>query len=150
MASNDDNTWGKALEPFRPLERTVQAGPWQIGDGSLALIAGPCAIESEALCLSVAEQLATLCTELGIPYIFKASFDKANRTSTKSFRGHGLDQGLGVLKKVKERVGVPVLTDVHETEQVQAVAEVVDILQIPAFCAGRPTCWWHAASGRRR
>jgi 2-dehydro-3-deoxyphosphooctonate aldolase (KDO 8-P synthase) len=90
-------------------------------------------MESESLCLSVAEQLATLCAELGIPYIFKSSFDKANRTSSRSFRGHGLDQGLAILRKVKEQVGVPVLTDVHETEQVQSVAEVVDVLQIPAF-----------------
>ncbi len=105
----------------------------RIGDGSLALIAGPCAIESENLCLSVAEHLASICAELGIPYVFKASFDKANRTSLNSFRGHGLNNGVSVLAKVKEQIGVPVLTDVHETEQVQPLADVVDILQIPAF-----------------
>jgi len=99
----------------------------------LALIAGPCAIESESLCMSVAEHLKTICGELNIPYVFKASFDKANRTSAKSFRGHGLQHGLDVLRKVKEQFGVPVLTDVHETGQVAPVAEVVDILQIPAF-----------------
>lgn len=73
----------------------------RIGDGSLALIAGPCAIESENLCLSVAEHLASICAELGIPYVFKASFDKANRTSLNSFRGHGLNNGVSVLAKVK-------------------------------------------------
>ena len=99
----------------------------------MALIAGPCAMESEQLCLSVAEHLAALCTELGIPYIFKSSFDKANRTALTSFRGHGLDRGLEVLQKVKDQVGVPVLTDVHETDQVQSVADVADVLQIPAF-----------------
>jgi 2-dehydro-3-deoxyphosphooctonate aldolase (KDO 8-P synthase) len=125
--------WATALEPFGPLDRPVAVGPIWIGDGSLALIAGPCAIESEALCLTVAEHLATICSDSGIPYIFKASFDKANRTSSSSFRGHGLDQGLAVLRRVKEQVGVPVLTDVHETSQVQAVAGVVDVLQIPAF-----------------
>ena len=133
MAADKQSIWETALTPFGPLERPVEVGPLRIGDGSLALIAGPCAIESEALCLSVAEQLASISAELGIQYIFKSSFDKANRTSINSFRGHGLDEGLAVLQKVKERVGVPVLTDVHETEQVQSVAEVVDILQIPAF-----------------
>lgn len=133
MADDEDNRWDSALEPFRPLERPVEVGSLLIGDGSLALIAGPCAIESEGLCLAVAEYLASLCAELGIPYIFKSSFDKANRTSLKSFRGHGLEPGLAVLAKVKEQIRVPALTDVHETEQVKPVAEVVDVLQIPAF-----------------
>jgi len=133
MTSNDDGQWGNALEPFRPLSRPVKVGSLRIGDGSLALIAGPCAIESEDVCLSVAEHLAKLCGELGVPYIFKSSFDKANRTSVSSFRGHGLDNGLRVLRKVKEQLGVPVLTDVHETDQVLPVAQVVDVLQIPAF-----------------
>lgn len=133
MVDDVRGMWATALEPFGPLDRPVAVGPMWIGDGSLALIAGPCAIESEALCLTVAEHLATICSDSGIPYIFKASFDKANRTSSRSFRGHGLDQGLAVLRKVKEQVGVPVLTDVHETSQVQEVAGVVDVLQIPAF-----------------
>ena len=133
MAGSESNGWGQALEPFSPLDHPIEVGPLRIGDGSLALIAGPCAIESEELCLSVAEHLAAICAELNMPYVFKSSFDKANRTSVKSFRGHGLDSGLAVLSKVKERFGVPVLTDVHETEQVQAVAEVADIVQIPAF-----------------
>ncbi len=133
MASNTSHPWDNAFAPFGPLEHPVSVGPYQIGDGSFTLIAGPCAIESESLCLSVAEQLAAICGDLGISYVFKSSFDKANRTSAKSFRGHGLDNGLKVLKKVKEQIGVPVLTDVHETGQVEAVAEVVEILQIPAF-----------------
>jgi 2-dehydro-3-deoxyphosphooctonate aldolase (KDO 8-P synthase) len=83
--------------------------------------------------MKVAEHLITLCAELNIPYVFKSSFDKANRTSVNSFRGNGLEQGLKVLQKVKDEFKVPVLTDVHETGQVAAVAEVVDILQIPAF-----------------
>ena len=133
MAETEPDPWKMSLEPFRPLERPVAVGQLRIGDGSLTLIAGPCAIESEALCLSVAEHLASLCTEMGMPYIFKSSFDKANRTSLKSFRGHGLEQGLSILTMVKQQVGVPVLTDVHETDQVEAVSEVADVLQIPAF-----------------
>ena len=133
MVGNNAGVWEKALKPFGALERPIEVGPLRVGDGSLALIAGPCAIESEALCLSVAEHLTTISGELNIPYVFKSSFDKANRTSAKSFRGHGLDQGLAVLSRVKEEFGVPVLTDVHETWQVRPVADVVDILQIPAF-----------------
>lgn len=133
MAKDEAGLWDRAFQPFKPLEHPAEVGPLRIGDGSLALIAGPCAMESEELCLSVAEHLANLSAELGIPYIFKSSFDKANRTSLKSFRGHGLDWGLAILRKVKEQVGVPVLTDVHETDQVRCVAETVDVLQIPAF-----------------
>ena len=135
MAINNDmiSHWDHALRPFGPLDNPIAVGPLTIGDGRLVLIAGPCAIESEALCLSVAEQLVRICGDLQIPYIFKSSFDKANRTSLTSFRGNGLDQGLEVLSKVKEQIGVPVLTDVHETEQVRAVADVVDVVQIPAF-----------------
>ena len=133
MTDSGQDLWDRALTPLGPMEHPIQAGPFNLGDGSLALIAGPCAIENESLCLSVAEHLARICHELDMPYIFKSSFDKANRTSLKSFRGHGLDQGLEVLNKVKEQVGVPVLTDVHESEQAKLVAEVVDILQIPAF-----------------
>jgi len=125
--------WGEALKSFAPLANPVDVGPVRFGDGSLALIAGPCAIESEELCLSVSSHLAELCQRFNVPYVFKSSFDKANRTSVESFRGKGLDHGLKVLQRVKEEIGVPVLTDVHETEHVAAVAEVVDILQIPAF-----------------
>lgn len=99
----------------------------------LTLIAGPCVIENEDLCLKVAGTLRRLSEKLGISYIFKASFDKANRTSAKSFRGPGLDQGLRVLLAVRAKEGVPVLTDVHTEEQVEAAAGIVDVLQIPAF-----------------
>jgi 2-dehydro-3-deoxyphosphooctonate aldolase (KDO 8-P synthase) len=99
----------------------------------LSLIAGPCAIENERLCLWVAASLKKTCARLGINYVFKASFDKANRTSARTFRGPGLDEGLKVLAKVRAEFGVPVLTDVHTEAQATAAAEVVDILQIPAF-----------------
>lgn len=101
--------------------------------GRLFLIAGPCVIENERLCLEIATQLQRACARLGIFYVFKASFDKANRTSGKSFRGPGLDAGLNVLAKVRRSVGVPVLTDVHSEAQASVAADVVDILQIPAF-----------------
>jgi 2-dehydro-3-deoxyphosphooctonate aldolase (KDO 8-P synthase) len=99
----------------------------------LFLIAGPCVIENERLCLQVAAALKKTCAALGIFYVFKASFDKANRTSAKSFRGMGMETGLEILAKVRTRVGVPVLTDIHTETQATVVGEVVDILQIPAF-----------------
>ena len=99
----------------------------------LFLIAGPCVIENEKLCLQVAASLKKTCASLGIFYVFKASFDKANRTSAKSFRGPGIENGLKILAKVREEFDLPVLTDVHSEAQVSAAAEVVDILQIPAF-----------------
>jgi len=99
----------------------------------LTLIAGPCVIESEKLCFKVAAALVKTCSQLGINYVFKASFDKANRTSGKSFRGPGLEAGLKVLDRVRVEFGVPVLTDVHSEAQAAVVGEVVDILQIPAF-----------------
>ena len=99
----------------------------------LCLIAGPCVIENEALCLRVASSIEKTCRRLGVFYVFKASYDKANRTSTKSFRGPGLEAGLRVLAKVRSELGVPVLTDVHTEEQAKAAAGAVDILQIPAF-----------------
>jgi 2-dehydro-3-deoxyphosphooctonate aldolase (KDO 8-P synthase) len=101
----------------------------------LFLIAGPCAIESEALCLAVAEKLAAIADHHGLLIIFKASFDKANRTSSSSFRGVGLHEGLTILDKVRTATGLPILTDVHSTDQVPAVAQVVDMLQTPAFLA---------------
>jgi 2-dehydro-3-deoxyphosphooctonate aldolase (KDO 8-P synthase) len=101
--------------------------------GRLFLIAGPCVIENEKLCLQVAAALKKTCAALGIYYVFKASFDKANRTSAKSFRGPGLDEGLRVLAKVRAELGVPVLTDIHHESHAAVVGEVVDILQIPAF-----------------
>lgn len=101
--------------------------------GPLTLIAGPCVIESLDLCRSVAREVARLTNNLGVSFIFKASFDKANRTSGASFRGHGMDAGLEVLQTIRAEFGVPVLTDVHESWQCKPVAEVCDVLQIPAF-----------------
>lgn len=101
----------------------------------LFVIAGPCVIESGELCLTIARHVKGVCDKLGIGYVFKASFDKANRSSNASFRGPGLTDGLIVLDRVKQEVGVPVLTDVHETAQVPVAAKVVDILQVPAFLA---------------
>ena len=99
----------------------------------LFLIAGPCVIESEQMALDIAGQMKAIADELAIPYIFKASYDKANRSSGKSVRGPGLDAGLKLLAEVRRQVGVPILTDVHTEEEVAAVAEVVDVLQTPAF-----------------
>ena len=99
----------------------------------LLLIAGPCVIESEALCLQIARRLKSVCARLGVTYVFKASFDKANRSSGASFRGPGIEAGLAVLTRVRVQVGVPVLTDVHTEEQAVLAAQSVDILQIPAF-----------------
>lgn len=104
-----------------------------IGGGNLFLIAGPCVIESEDHAIRMAEIIKSVTGSLSFPFIFKASYDKANRTSIKSYRGPGLTEGLRVLQKVKDRVQVPVLTDVHETGDVPRVAEVADVLQIPAF-----------------
>jgi len=105
----------------------------RIGAGNLFLIAGPCVIESEDHAMRMAEIIKGVARSLGIPFIFKASYDKANRTSIRSFRGPGIKEGLRILKKIKHEVNVPVLTDVHETADVSKVAEVVDVLQIPAF-----------------
>jgi 2-dehydro-3-deoxyphosphooctonate aldolase (KDO 8-P synthase) len=102
-------------------------------DRPIFLIAGPCVAESEQLCLDVAGRMKEIAGRLGIPYIFKASYDKANRSSSKSFRGLGMEEGLRILAEVKRQIGVPVLTDVHSEEEVPAVAAVVDVLQTPAF-----------------
>jgi 2-dehydro-3-deoxyphosphooctonate aldolase (KDO 8-P synthase) len=110
-------------------------GPVEVGTGRLCVIAGPCVIESLETCLTVGEAMKARCAELGLGYVFKASYDKANRTSISSFRGPGLQAGLEVLATVRERLGVPVLTDFHEPNQAEAVGEVVDILQVPAFMA---------------
>ena len=102
-------------------------------DQPFFLIAGPCAIETEQLALDTASELKDITTRLGIPFIYKSSFDKANRSSIDSYRGLGMEEGLRILQKVKDEVGVPVLTDVHEDTDIAAVAEVVDVLQTPAF-----------------
>src|SRR3954452_16033981 len=107
-------------------------------DQPLFLIAGPCVVESETLQLRTAERLKDITDRLGVHFIFKSSFDKANRSSDKSYRGPGMDEGLRILAKVRDEVGVPVLTDVHDTSQIAAVAQVVDVLQTPAFLARQP------------
>ncbi len=112
----------------------------------LFLIAGPCVIESEELCLEVARHLKQVCQRIGIPYVFKASFDKANRSSGASFRGPGVDGGLEILGRIRRDLQIPVLTDVHTEEQAVAAAESVDILQIPAFLC-RQTDLIHTAVG---
>jgi 2-dehydro-3-deoxyphosphooctonate aldolase (KDO 8-P synthase) len=99
----------------------------------LFLIAGPCVVESEQLQIDVAGRLKEICAQLTVPFIFKSSYDKANRSSSKSFRGLGMDEGLRILAEVKRQVGVPVLTDVHESDEIAEVAAVVDVLQTPAF-----------------
>ena len=104
-----------------------------IGDGSLAVIAGPCSLESQELGLRVAKFMKRICEERGLLYIFKASFDKANRTSVHAWRGPGLEKGLEQLAEIKSVAGVPVLTDIHESSQAARAGEVVDIIQIPAF-----------------
>lgn len=114
--------------------REVKVGNFTIGGKQrFTLIAGPCVIESEEMSIDVARKIKEICDKLGINYIFKSSFDKANRSSIHSFRGVGMEEGLRILKKVKDEVGVPVITDVHESWQCEKVAEVVDMLQIPAF-----------------
>ncbi|MBR4604555.1 MAG: 3-deoxy-8-phosphooctulonate synthase, partial [Kiritimatiellae bacterium] len=105
------------------------------GDGSLSFMAGPCVIESREMALDLAKRLTALANELKVGFVFKASFDKANRTSVDSFRGPGIDAGLEILAEVRSTFGVPVVTDVHEPWQCKRVAEVCDILQIPAFLA---------------
>ncbi len=103
------------------------------GETPLFLIAGPCVIESEEHALLLAGQIKVICAKLGVPFIFKASYDKANRSSLRSFRGPGLDKGLAILKRIKQELDVPVLSDVHETAQVEKAAEVLDVIQIPAL-----------------
>jgi len=110
-----------------------EVGNVQVGSGELFLIAGPCVIESEAHALKMAEAISAIARETGVPYVFKASYDKANRTSLKSFRGPGLKEGARILRKIGETLRIPVLTDIHEPEHAEPVAEAVDILQIPAF-----------------
>src|ERR1700749_67885 len=114
----------------------VTVGPVRFGRGlPLALICGPCVMEPNDLTRIIAGRLVEVCGRLGVPLVFKASFDKANRTSKSSFRGPGMDEGLKVFERVKAETGLPVTTDVHETHQAAPIAEVVDLLQIPAFLA---------------
>jgi 2-dehydro-3-deoxyphosphooctonate aldolase (KDO 8-P synthase) len=114
-------------DPIRDLWKTLSS------PRRLFLIAGPCVVEDESLCFTVARRLIPVCRQLKIPYVFKASYDKANRTSARSYRGPGLTEGLAVLGRIRKTLGVPVLTDVHTEAQVEAAAAAADILQIPAF-----------------
>ncbi len=116
------------------MNRPFQIGSVQFGSGApLFLVAGPCVIEGETACFQLAEKLKSLCSEKKVPLIFKASFDKANRTSLQSYRGPGLREGLKILGKIREQLDVPVLTDVHDISQVEPASAAVDCLQIPAF-----------------
>lgn len=116
-----------------PEHHEFEIGNVQVGSGKLFLIAGPCVIESEAHVRTMADAIQRITGDLGIPYIFKASFDKANRTSVKSFRGPGLEAGCEILRRLAQATGLPVLTDVHDAHDCERVAEDVDVLQIPAF-----------------
>ena len=116
------------------LTRKVNVGPLTIGGGHpLTLIAGPCVIESQSHALETADQLKEITREAGIPFVYKSSYDKANRSSIESYRGPGLTEGLAILQKVKDELDVPVLSDVHTEAEIDAAAQVLDILQIPAF-----------------
>ncbi|HEY1649909.1 MAG TPA: 3-deoxy-8-phosphooctulonate synthase [Terracidiphilus sp.] len=115
------------------MSNSFEIGPVQVGAGRLFLVAGPCVIESESHAQKMAAAIQRVTSDAGIPYIFKASYDKANRTSVKSFRGPGLAEGVRILGKVARETGLPVLTDVHEPDHCEIAAEAVDVLQIPAF-----------------
>ena len=118
------------------LENPITIGPLRCGHGQpLLVIAGPCVMESEELTLSIAARLKQIADELSVPLVFKASFDKANRTSAAAYRGPGLDRGMAILQQVKQTTGLPVTTDIHEPRQAAPAAQVCDILQIPAFLA---------------
>jgi len=128
----------------------IKLGNIKIGArNALTLIAGPCVIESEELCLTTARKIKEICRRLGISYIFKSSFDKANRTSVGSFRGPGLKKGLKVLEKVKKKLKIPVLSDVHCREDVRKAAEVLDIIQIPAFLCRQTDLLLAAAASKK-
>ena len=137
-------------EPVQTLEIEAPGGPLRIGGGGpFTLIAGPCAIEGRDMALEIAGEAAAICRELGLPYIFKASFDKANRSALGSYRGPGLGAGLAILAELRRSVGVPVTTDVHLPEHCAPAAEVVDLLQIPAFlCRQTDLLAAAAATGR--
>jgi 2-dehydro-3-deoxyphosphooctonate aldolase (KDO 8-P synthase) len=115
------------------VSNSFEIGPVQVGAGRLFLIAGPCVVESEYHARKMADSIQKITAELGVPYIFKASYDKANRTSVKSYRGPGIIEGVRILSRIARDTGLPVLTDVHEPAHCEAAAEAVDVLQIPAF-----------------
>jgi 2-dehydro-3-deoxyphosphooctonate aldolase (KDO 8-P synthase) len=130
-------------------KQSFQAGTATFGDGRLTIIAGPCVIESEEHAMMMARACAARARSAGLDFVFKTSFDKANRSSVKSFRGVGMEAGLEILSNVKSEIGVPVITDIHDVAQVETVAEVADILQIPAFLCRQTDLILEAArSGR--
>ncbi len=131
------------------MKRFTVAENIEVGSGRLLIIAGPCVIESESVCMKCAEFMAGLCSKHGFGYVFKASFDKANRSSGSSFRGPGYEKGLAILAKVKKEFGLPLLTDIHETGQAKICSDVAEILQIPAFlCRQTDLLEAAAATGR--
>ena len=112
----------------------INVGPYKVGPGQpMLLLAGPCVLEGYEHSLAIGQEVKRICEKLGMPYVFKASFDKANRSSYDSFRGPGLEEGLKQLAAIKKELGVPIVSDIHETYQVEKAAEVLDVLQIPAF-----------------
>lgn len=125
---------------------TVKIGNYEVGNGNkLLLMAGPCVLENKERCLLIGKGIKEITERLGIPYVFKASFDKANRSSFHGFRGPGMEKGLAMLKDIKAELGVPIITDVHTEEQIAPAAEVVDILQIPAFLCRQTDLLYAAA-----
>ena len=130
-------------------KKSFQVGPATFGDGRLTIIAGPCVIESEAHARMMARECAQRARDAGLDFVFKTSFDKANRSSIKSFRGIGMDTGLEILHTIKKELGVPVITDIHEISQVEQVAEVADVLQIPAFLCRQTDLITEAAKSGR-
>jgi 2-dehydro-3-deoxyphosphooctonate aldolase (KDO 8-P synthase) len=125
--------WSTCKVKIGMVNNSFEIGPLQVGGGRFFLIAGPCVIESEIHVRGMADAIQRITSDLGIPYIFKASYDKANRTSVKSFRGPGLIEGIRILDRLARETGLPVLTDVHEPAHCEMAAEAVDVLQIPAF-----------------
>lgn len=131
------------------LSNTFAVGGVNVGGPDLFLIAGPCVVETADHCLKMADSISAMARSAGVSYIFKASYDKANRTSVNGYRGPGIEEGLSILSRVKNEVGVPVLTDVHEVNQVRAAAEIADVIQIPAFLSRQTDLIIEAArSGR--
>ena len=124
----------------------VKIGDYEVGQGHpLMLMAGPCVLEGYEHSLAIGKAVKAICAKLGVPYVFKASYDKANRSSVKSFRGPGIEEGLAILAQIKKDLGVPIVSDIHETGQVEKAAEVLDILQIPAFLCRQTDLVYQAA-----
>lgn len=120
--------------------KTIKLNNFEIGGDKLTILAGPCAMESKEICASVCKKLKEVTEKLGINYVFKVSFDKANRSSLASYRGLGIEEGLKIIGEIKEEFEIPVVTDIHEPYQAELAAKVADILQIPRFCAGKQIC----------